>query len=104
MSGFMKEHFEGYAEDGESHVYFSEGMHIVKSVDDYGKASYGMVSEEQLRSPDWKPPDYEKRFKDLKEHYDKNLELHNRETELQTLKIELDSIEELLKEFNKEKR
>ena len=104
MSGFMKAHFEGYAEDGESHVYFSEGMHIVKSIDDYGKASYGMVSEKQLRSPDWKPPDYEKRYQDLKKHYDKKLELHNRKKELKTLKIELDSIEKLLKKFNKENR
>tara|TARA_B100001094_G_C17724995_1_gene573808 strand:+ start:42 stop:356 length:315 start_codon:yes stop_codon:yes gene_type:complete len=104
MSGFMKDHFECYSEKGDTHIYFSEGMYVVKSVDDFGKASYGMVSEEQLRSPNWKPPDYEKRFKDLKEHYDKKLELHNRKKELQTLKIELDSIEELLKEFNKENR
>tara|TARA_R100000458_G_scaffold42852_1_gene40760 strand:- start:695 stop:997 length:303 start_codon:yes stop_codon:yes gene_type:complete len=100
----MKEHFESYAEKGDTCVYFSEGLHVVKSVDDCGKASYGLVSEEQLRPPDWKPPDYEKRYQDLKKHYDKKLELHNRKKELKKLKIELDSIEKLLKKFNEENK
>ena len=93
MSSFMKDHFECNAERGDTLVYFTDGFYIKKSIDDYGKASYGMVNEERLKdASDYKPPDYEKRYQDLKKHYDKKLELHNKKKELDSLKIQLDHI------------
>ena len=101
----MKDHFECNAERGDTWVYFTDGLYIKKSVDDLGEVFYSMVNEERLtEASDYKPPNYEKRYQDLKKHYNKKLELHNKKKELDSLKIQLDHIEKLLNKFNKENR
>jgi len=77
MSSFMKDHFEMYVEEeGQEYVYFSDGMVIVKSFNEKGKPVYGMVEEDSL-TPKLTPEQYEKRYKDLKKHYDKKIKKYN---------------------------